>query len=139
MRFLLDTNVISELRKGNNADKHVRDWFGTVDGEAVFLSVLSLGEIRHGIERVRRRDTTQAEFLEAWLNDLEVHMESQLLSVTQAIADCWGHLGVPDPVPDIDGLLAATALVHDLTIVTRNTKDFERTHVKLINPFIKFL
>lgn len=135
MGFLIDTNVVSELRKGKRANAKVRQWFAAVDEGDLFLSVLTLGEIRNGIERLRRRDPTSAATLEAWLTQLTATMRDRILPITPSIADRWGRLGVPDPRPVIDSLLAATALVHDLTLVTRNVTDVEYSGAKLFNPF----
>jgi toxin FitB len=135
MGFLIDTNVLSELRKGEKADINVREWFAQVNGDEIFLSVLTLGEIHNGIERIRRRDIAGANALEAWLHRVETEMAERLLPVTDRIADCWGRLGVPNPLPVIDSLLAATALAQGLTLVTRNVADIERTGVAFINPF----
>lgn len=135
MSYLIDTNVLSELRKHNNADPNVLRWFEQIKAEELFLSVLTIGEIRNGIERIRRRDMKQATQLEQWLQQVETAMETRILPVTLTIANRWGQLGIPDPLPVIDSLLAATALVHDLTLVTRNVRDVAKTGVKLINPF----
>jgi predicted nucleic acid-binding protein len=135
MGFLMDTNVLSELRKDKKADRNVREWFAQVDGDEIFLSVLTLGEIRNGIERIRRRDIAGANALEIWLHRVETEMVGRILPVTDSIADYWGRLGVPDPLPVIDSLLAATASVHGLTLVTRNVADIERTGVAFTNPF----
>ena len=110
--FLIDTNVLFELRKGQRADPGVRAWFEAADDKDLYTSVLVLGEIRCGVESIRRRDPAGA-----------------------AALDQWGALNVPDRVPTLDGLLAATALVHDMTVVTRNARDFRRTGVKVENPF----
>ena len=135
MGFLIDTNVVSELRKGKRANARVRQWFAAVDEGDLFISVLTLGEIRNGIERLRRRDPASAATLEAWLTQLTATMRDRILPITPSIADRWGRLGVPDPRPVIDSLLAATALVHDLTLVTRNVTDVEYSGAKLFNPF----
>lgn len=135
MRFLVDTNVLSELRKGQRAHPGVRAWFESAPDDGLFTSVLVLGEIRRGIESIRRRDAPSALALEQWLRRLTSSFSSRILPVDAAIADRWGELNVPDPVPTVDGLLAATALVHDLTLVTRNTQDVLRTGVKLQDPF----
>lgn len=135
MGFLMDTNVLSELRKKNRADVGVVKWFEEADEKALFISALTLGEIRNGVERIRRRDVASAVALETWLVRVEQDMSGRILSVTRDVAEYWGRLGVPDPLPVIDSLLAATALVHDLTLVTRNVNDVERSGVKLINPF----
>ena len=136
MGCLIDTNVLSELRKGNKANVGVRDWFANADSDSLYISVLTLGEIRQGIEQLKRRDQQAAKSLECWLKQIETESANFLLSVTQEIADCWGKINVPDKMPVIDGFLAATALVHDLTLVTRNIRDVERSGVKLLNPFL---
>ncbi len=135
MTFLVDTNVLSEIRKRDRADLGVRRWFQATAEDALFLSVLVLGEIRQGIERKRKRDPEAAQHLEAWLNGLESTFEDRLLAVDAPVADAWGRLNALRPMPVADGLLAATALVHGLTLVTRNTDDFARTRVSLLNPF----
>lgn len=135
MRFLLDTNVISELRKGARANEQVLQWITGIDDDALLLSVLVAGELRQGVERLRRRDAVQAEQLDRWLHALVYHYAERLLPVDSAVAELWGRLNVPDPIPAVDGLLAATAIVHDLTLVTRNVRDVERTGVRLHNPF----
>jgi predicted nucleic acid-binding protein len=132
--YLVDTNVASEERRPN-ADPNVRAWWASVDETQVFLSVLLIGEARRGIERLRRRDPAQAAVLDEWLARLRRHAADRILPITGEIADEWGRLNVPDPLPPIDGLLAATARVRGLILVTRNTADFERSGVRLLNPF----
>jgi predicted nucleic acid-binding protein len=132
--FLLDRNVLSEARKPAG-DVNVRAWLASVRGAELYLSVLVVGEIRQGIERLRRRDPSQAAVFETWLAMLRRDYADRILPVTVQIAEEWGRLNVPDPVPAIDGLLAATARVHGLTLVTRNTADVARTGVALLNPF----
>ena len=135
MSYLLDTNVISELRKGKRAAPNVAAWFADLADEEIFLSVLTIGEIRRGIESVRRRDSNSAAALDRWLASLsEAHAE-RILSVDQAIVEEWGRMNVPDPLPVVDGLLAATARVLDLTLATRNVSDVEGTGVDLLDPF----
>lgn len=135
MNYLIDTNVISELRKGERADPDVAAWFaGLADGE-VFLSALTLGEIRRGIESIRRRDPKSAAALESWLGRIADQHRNRILPVDRAIAEEWGRMNVPDPLPVIDGLLAATASVLGLTLATRNTADIARTGVSCLNPF----
>ena len=134
MSYLLDTNVLSEARKPAG-DANVRAWLASVRGTELYLSVLVVGEIRQGIERLRRRDPPQAAVFEAWLATLRRDYADRILPVTADIAEEWGRLNVPDPLPAIDGLLAATARVHGLTLVTRNTADVARTGVALLNPF----
>lgn len=135
MSYLVDTNVLSELRKGRRCDPNVLRWFSTVPDEDVFLSVLAVGEIRRGIERIRRRDARTAGALDTWLRRLLAGHRDRVLSVDEAVAEEWGRLGVPDPIPVVDGLMAATARVHGLTLATRNVRDVERTGVPCVNPF----
>ena len=135
MSFLLDTNVISELRKGNRCDPGVREWLAGVKQEEIFLSSLTLGELRKGIELIRRRDPRSARVLEGWLREVLVVHSDRILPVDTAVAEEWGCLNVPDPRPVIDSLLAATAKVHDLVLVTRNVKDIEGTGARWLNPF----
>lgn len=135
MSYLLDTNVVSELRKGRRADKHVQAWFRGVDDDALFLSVLVVGELRRGVENIRRRDRAAATALDRWLDTLMTAYADRILEVTTEIAAVWGRFNVPDPLPVIDSLIAATAHVHDLTVVTRNTVDIDRTGVPTMNPF----
>ncbi len=135
MSYLVDTNVVSELRKGRRCNAGVAAWFAGLSPEDIFLSVLTLGEIRKGIEKIRRRDPKAGESLEAWFKDLVVTHSDRLLGVDRSVAEEWGRLNVPDLLPVIDGLLAATAIVHDLTLATRNVKDVERSGVDYVNPF----
>lgn len=135
MSYLLDTNVISELRKGDRADASVRAWFDQLGDEEIYLSVLTVGEIRRGVESVRRRDPDSAAALDSWLARLaEAHRE-RILPVDRAIAEEWGRLNVPDPLPVIDGLLAATAKVAGLIFATRNVGDVKGAGVDLVDPF----
>jgi len=135
--YLIDSNVIAELRKRDRADETVRHWFEGVDDEELFLSVLTLGEIRRGIESIQRRDRPRALALNRWLHGLAAGYETRILPVDQKVADEWGRLNASTTVPVIDGLLAATARVHGLTLVTRNTRDVARTGVPFLNPFIQ--
>ena len=137
MSYLLDTNVVSELRKGKRANRGVLEWFASVDPEDLFLSVLVAGELRQGVERLRLRDPAQAEPLERWLTTMVSDYASRLLVIDAQVAALWGRLNVPDPIAAVDGLLAATALVHGLTLVTRNVRDVERTGVATLNPFVE--
>jgi predicted nucleic acid-binding protein len=134
MAYLLDTNVISELRK-SNADPRVRAWTGSIAGQHLFLSVLVIGEARQGIERLRRRDRLQADVLDRWLERVKATFGERILPLTLPIAEEWGRMNVPDPLPPIDGLLAATARVHGLILVTRNIRDLARTGVPLLDPW----
>jgi predicted nucleic acid-binding protein len=132
--FLLDTNVVSEIRK-KAPDKGVVTWFASVPADRLFLSVLVVGEIRQGIARLARRDPAQAESFEHWLSQLVDGYGDRIVPVTARIAEAWGRLNVPDPVPVVDGLMAATALVHDWTLVTRNVSHIAPTGARLLNPF----
>lgn len=135
MGFLIDTNILSEIQKGERADIGVKSWYANCNPEDMFLSVLVVGEIRQGIERLKRRDPAQAERLEQRLVDVLSIMQERILPITEAIAQRWGILNSPDPLPVVDGLLAATALEHGLTLVTRNVRDVKRSGVLLHNPF----
>lgn len=134
MTWLVDTNVLSALRKGKRAPEGIRSWFAAARDDELYTSVLVLGEIRRGVESLRRRDTTAALALDQWLARLTTTFRDRVLPVDARIADRWGILNVPDPVPTVDGLLAATALVHGLVLVTRNTRDVARTGVRLLDP-----
>ena len=134
MSFLLDTNVVSEIRK-QAPDAGVANWFASVPADRLFLSVLVVGEIRQGIERLARREPAQAEVFERWLGELVAGYGDRLVPITERIAQAWGSLNFPDPVPVVDGLMAATALVNDWTFVTRNVSDVRSTGVRMLNPF----
>ncbi len=134
MSFLLDTNVISEARK-RDGNSSVREWLAATPGRDLFLSVLVVGEIRQGIERLQRRDPVRARTFEEWMTRLRGEYADRLLPVTTEVAEEWGRLNAPDPLPAVDALLAATAKVHGLTLVTRNTADVARTGAALLNPF----
>jgi len=133
--FLIDTNVVSELRKGDRADAGVRTWFDEHVAAQLWLSVLVIGELRRGVELLRRRDAQTGEVLNGWLDSVTNDYSDRILPVTIEVCERWAMLSVPDPVPVIDGLLAATALEANLVLVTRNTIDIERTGVEFINPF----
>lgn len=135
MSYLLDTNVISELRKGDRADPGVAAWFAGIGEEEIYLSVLTIGEIRRGIENLRRRDPAGASALDGWLARVSGAYGERILPVDRAIAEEWGRMSVPDPLPVVDGLLAATAVVLGLTLVTRNVADVESTGALLLDPF----
>ena len=135
MNFILDTNIVSEARKGSRADAGVRRWLDAVDTENLYLSVLVVGEVRQGIEGLRRRDPVQAGHLETWLLGLRRRYADRILSVDQEIAEEWGRMNAPDPVSTRDSLMAATAKVRGMTFVTRNVADVEGTGARLLNPF----
>lgn len=135
MSFLIDTNVISELRKGEQADDGVRKWAKSTEANLLYTSVLVMAEIRRGIELKRRRDSRQAESLDRWFGAVEASFGSRILPIDSRIADAWGRIGIPDPLPIVDGLLAATAKIHSLTLVTRNDSDVRRANVQVLDPF----
>ena len=137
MTYLIDTNVISEFRKEHRSDPNVLRWIGATLPEEHHTSVLVIGEIRHGVELMRRRDPRQAEAMERWLAGMVAKYHGRILPIDDRVADAWGRLGIPDPVPDIDGLLAATALVHGLTLVTRDTALLSIGAIRAVNPFAK--
>lgn len=135
MKYLLDTNIVSELRKGARADRNVVAWFERLDSDDLYLSVLVVGEIRRGIERIRRRDPKSAAALDRWLSSLSTGFEDRILPVDRSVAEEWGRMNVPDPLPVLDTLMAATAKVHGLVLATRNVKDVAPTGVRMLNPF----
>ena len=135
MSYLLDTNVVSELRKGERCSPALREWFAPIDTSELYLSVLVVGEIERGIERIRQRDPKSATRLRRWLSNLSRQFEDRILPVTLPIARTWGKLGAPNPIPSVDGLLAATAEVHGLILATRNTRHVEALDIEHVNPF----
>lgn len=135
MGFLIDTNILSEVQKGDRADPSVRAWYDSIDAHDLYLSVLVIGEVHQSIDRLHRRDPAQAEQLTQRLISVKADFNGRILPVCAAVAERWGRNNVPDALPVIDGLLAATAQVHGLTLVTRNVKDVERSGVLLLNPF----
>jgi predicted nucleic acid-binding protein len=132
--YLLDTNIVSELRKAR-PDPNVLAWHARNTDADVFVSVLVVGEVRRGIERIRSRDPRQAAALDGWLAGLVASYRDRVLPVTTEISDEWGRLAIAQPPPVIDGLMAATARVHRLTLVTRNVAEVARTGVRVVNPF----
>ena len=136
--YLVDTNVISDARKKSKANKGVRAFFKqAIENETpMFISVVTVGELRRGVELIRHRgDTRQANQLEKWLEALLVEYKDSILDINQDIAQLWGRLRVPHPENALDKQIAATALIYDLTVVTRNHRDFSNTGVRLLNPF----
>lgn len=135
MSYLVDTNVISELRKGDRCNEFVATWWSGIGEDEIFLSVLAIGEIRKGIENIRRRDSRSAGALEVWLSSIISNHGHRILAIELDVVEEWGRMNVPDPLPVIDGLIAATAKVRGLTVATRNVEDFERTGVATVNPW----
>ena len=133
--FLIDTNVISEVRKGKRCNPHVARWFASAQNGQLYLSVLVLGEARAGIERIRLNDPNTAATLERWLDEVRDGFRGRIFPIDEAVADAWGRLNRQQPVPALDGLLAATAMVHGLVLVTRNVRHVARTGVPYLNPF----
>ncbi len=134
MSFLLDANVISEARRPQG-DANVKAWLASVPEGDLYLSVLVIGEIRRGVERLRRRDPAQAAVYEGWLTILRRDYADHIVPIMADVAEEWGRTNVPDPVPTIDGLMAATAKVRGMTLVTCNTADVARTGASILNPF----
>ncbi len=136
--YLVDTNVISEVRRRDRADKGVLSFFRNAaeDDVDLYLSVVTIGELRRGVEIIRHRgDKPQATRLENWLDGALREFGQNILAVDQEIGQLWGRLRVPHPEHLLDKLIAATALIHDLTVVTRNVDDFAGTGARVLNPF----
>lgn len=134
MSYLLDTNVVSELQRTTPAVA-VLDWSHSIEDSEVFLSTLVIGEIRKGIEALRGKEAERAEIYEQWLTGLKQDYGSRILPVTSEVAEAWGRLNAIRTLPVIDGLMAATAQVHGLTLVSRNEADFAGTSLSILNPF----
>jgi len=136
--YLIDTNVVSELRKKQKINSGVKKFFKEVqnEGHSVFISVVTIGELRRGIDLIEYRgDTKQAKSLEKWLNTIVINYSDYLLGIEVEIAQLWGRLRVPHYENALDKFIAATALLHNLIIVIRNDKDFRTTGAKVLNPF----
>ena len=136
--YLLDTNVVSELRKAKTGkiDKNIMAWAGSVSAQSLFLSAITIMELETGVLLIERRDPTQGAILRSWL---DTHVlpafTDRILPVDTAVAQCCAKLHVPDPRSDRDALIAATAFVHGMTVVTRNVDDFVATKVDILNPW----
>jgi predicted nucleic acid-binding protein len=136
--YLVDTDVISEARKEDKGNPGVRQFFQDAErnGDPLYLSAVTIGELRQGVESVRHRgDEPQARLLERWLNRVTSTYEDAILAFDEEIAEIWGRLRVPNPENPLDKQIAATALINDLTVVTRNTAHFAPTGVQALNPF----
>jgi predicted nucleic acid-binding protein len=135
--YLIDTNVISEIRKGDKANPGVRRFFEAAvqNDYRLYVSAITIGELRRGVDLIfHRGDIAQGKLLENWLNSILGEYQDNILGVDGETALIWGKLRVPDPHHSLDKLIAATALIYDLIVVTRNVGDFENTGVRLLNP-----
>ncbi|WP_191621305.1 type II toxin-antitoxin system VapC family toxin [Marinihelvus fidelis] len=135
MNLLIDTNVLSEIRKGSRANPRLLSWLKTIDERSMFTSVLTMGEILKGVELLKHRDRRQYNVLSLWHQSLVRVFEDRLVPVTLEVSSLWARLQSIRTLPVIDGYLAATALTHGMSLVTRNTRDFKGTGVPLVNPF----
>ncbi len=136
MSFLLDTNVVSALRRKDKAEKQVVDWFESVAGAEFFISALTMMEIEIGVRRLERHDRRQAAIIRAWKEGpLRTLFRGRFVDVDLEIAERCASLLVPDPQPEIDALIAATAIVRGLTLVTRNERAFLTMPVRMMNPW----
>ncbi|OQW73756.1 MAG: VapC toxin family PIN domain ribonuclease [Proteobacteria bacterium ST_bin11] len=136
--YLIDTNVISEIRKGDKANSGVRQFFADVaqNDDKLYISVVTIGELRRGVDLIYHRgDFGQGTLLENWLNQLMQEYRHHVLLIYTDIALVWGKMRVPNPQHPLDKLIAATALIYDLTVVTRNVSDFAGTGTRVLNPF----
>ena len=139
LMYLIDTNVLSEIRKKKKANAGVLAFFKTAikNNESLFLSVITIGELRRGIELIRYRgDTKQANLLEKWISVILNDYSDNILDIDEDVAQLWGKLRSPHHEHALDKQIAATAIIHNLVVVTRNEKDFIRTGVNVLNPFI---
>jgi hypothetical protein len=134
--FLVDTNVVSEFRRGGGADPNVQRWLRSARTDELHISVLVIGEIRRGIWRQRQINPSFADALVLWLDALNARFGGRILPVDDRVAGVWGEFGNVDRTSEVDHLMAATALVHDMTFVTRNVRDIARTGVRTLNPFL---
>ena len=135
MTYLLDTNVVSEIRKGDNCDPSVAAWWAKVSENELYLSTLVIGEIRKGVELVRARDPGKADALEHWLENVVSRFADRILPINTDVADEWGRMSAIRPVPVIDALLAAAAKANGLTLVTRNVTDVAGLGIDTLDPF----
>jgi predicted nucleic acid-binding protein len=137
--YLVDTDVISEARKAEKGNPGVRQFFQDRERDSipVYLSAITIGELRQGVESVRHRgDEPQACLLERWLNRVTSTFEDAILAFDDETAEIWGRLRVPNPENPLDKQIAATAIINDLTVVTRNTDHYRLTGVRILNPFV---
>lgn len=135
MKYLVDTNIISEIRKSGRAHESVRRWWDSVETSSVYLSVFTIGELYRGILKLKSTDPKQAKFLGNWLRGLCSLFENRLLELDLRVALIWAEIQQERTLPHVDSLLAATAIRHGMTLVTRNTRDIQDIGVKYLNPF----
>ena len=136
MSYLLDTNVLSELRKGPQANRRVREWDNHVDDEERFTSIIVIAELLKGVQALARKDAGAGAALDRWVDRVIDNFAERILPIDLQVAPVWAQLMAPRSRPPLDILIAATALAHGLTLVTRNMTDFEGTGVALLNPWI---
>jgi len=134
LTYLIDTNVLSEVRRPRR-DPNVDRWLSMTRPSDLFVSVLTLGEIRRGIERLRARDEAQSAVFETWLGEVETVFDDRVLGIDGSVAQTWGRISASDPLPAVDGILAATALTHGLVVVSRDRRPFERVGVPWLDPW----
>jgi predicted nucleic acid-binding protein len=133
--FLVDTNVISELRKGERGHPNLRAWAEATGWNALHTSWIAIAEMKRGVELIRRRDKPQGVVLQAWLTEILDRLGDRILPVDRAVAEIWVDLMVPNPRSPLDTLIAATARAHGLTLVTRNVRDFANCGIALLDPW----
>lgn len=134
MTYLLDTNVVSELRRPR-PDRNVVKWIQATPDAQLHISVLTIGELRQGVEKLRAKDLAQAATIDTWLSELRATFADRLVGIDDAIAERWGRLNAEHGLPSVDGLLAATVLERGWTLVTRNVSDVQRSGARVLNPF----
>jgi predicted nucleic acid-binding protein len=135
LKYLIDTDVLSEHSKAERCNPHVRSWYARIDTDELGVSALIIGELRRGVEGLRQRDTARAVRLERWLILMIDLFANRIIGIDRRVAERWGWLTAATLVPAVDGLIAATAIEHAMTVVTRNVRDFEATGVRILNPF----
>jgi predicted nucleic acid-binding protein len=135
LNYLLDTNIISEVRKGSRCDRNVATWYESIEDSQIYLSVLVLGEIRKGVERARVAGLPHTKALDRWLATVTREFSGRILMIDQAVADEWGRMSAARPVPTIGAMLAATAKVHRMTLATRNVAHVANLGAEVLNPF----
>jgi predicted nucleic acid-binding protein len=135
LSYLLDTNVLSEIQKGEQCNEAVKAWWDATDVMEIYISVVVPGEIQRGIEKMFKKNPIRARLFESWLDSVIEEFQGRILSVDMATARMWGKMTSKRTLPLVDSLLAATSMVHGLILVTRNIKDIHDTGVSYLNPF----